>query len=284
MAEKFASVRAIAEQFDARAGRETVPVRAAFIAAPTPVSPPPLTKLLRGGRGGEVKVKLLLSMIWVAVAEPYNVSIPARAWATLLGLEDPEGRGAARINAATRRLVEAGYLKADKRPGQSSQLYLQNELGNGEPYTHPGAAWEAVRAADPRTRRNTPRYLRIPVEIWTHGWIAALGGPALSMLLILLEAARGREPESIWFAPSVAAARYGLNEATRKKGIDELEKYGLVTVDQAAVVRDALSSKRRRNTYTVHPEFFENNPEFQNASIEDVVPAALLARLRSERS
>lgn len=229
-------------------------------------------------------MKLLLSMIWVAVAEPYNISIPARAWATLLGLEDPEGRGAARINAATRRLVEAEYLRVERRRGQSSQLYLQNELGNGEPYSHPGAAWEAVREADSRTRRNTPRYTRIPVEIWTHGWIAALGGPALAMLLILLEAARGRDPEGIWFAPSVAAARYGLNEATRKKGVKELEDYGLVTVNQAAVTRDALSSKRRRNTYTVHPEAFDQNPEFQNASLEDVLAAHLLTRPRSRHS
>jgi hypothetical protein len=260
MVENFEGPRAIAADFAARAQRETVAVRAAFIASPTPAAPPPLTELLRGGRGGEVKVKLLLSMLWVAVKEPYDVVFPARAWAMLLGLEDPDQKGAARVNAAIRRLVEAGYLRAEKRPGQPSQLFLQNELGTRELYSHPGAAWEAVKDADARTRRRTPRYLRLPVELWTHGWIAALSGPAFAMLLILLEAARGNAPVDLWFAPSVAAARYGLNEATRKKGIDELEHFDLVTVKTALVVRDALSSKRRRNTFTVNVGVLDSYP------------------------
>lgn len=271
MSQNFDAVREIASQFDQRAQRESVPLRAAFIASPTPAVPPPLTRLLRGGRGGEVKIKLLLSMIWVAAKEPYNLKIPSRAWAALLGLSDVEGKGAARINAATRRLVEAGYLSAVKSAGQPSQLFLLNELGTREPYSHPGVAWDAVKGADARTRRNTPRYVRIPVELWTRGWIAALSGPALAMLLILLEAARGKEPFDLWFAPSVASARYGLNEATRKKGVDELENYGLVTVDQATVVRDALSSKRRRNTFSLDLEGIQRTPEFQNAPIESVI-------------
>ena len=279
------AVRTIAEQFDARAQRKTVPVRAAFIASPTPTSPPPLTQLLRGGRGGEVKIKLLLSMLWVAVAEPYDVAFPARSWANLLGLDEDEAKGAARVNAAIRRLVEAGYLRAEKRPGQPSQLFLLNELGNGEEYSHPGLMWEAVRDADTRTRRRTPRYVRVPVEIWTHGWIAALSGPAFAMLLILLESARGKEPKNLWFAPSVAAARYGLNEATRKKGIDELESYGLVTVDRALVVRDDLSSKRRRNTYTLHVENFARNPEEQRmVPLESLLPLLTSSTRRSRRA
>ena len=286
MAKKFDDVRAVAAQFDARAQRETVPLRAAFIASPSPITPPPLTQLLRGGRGGEVKIKLLLSMLWVAAAEPYDVVFPSRSWAKLLGLEDSDTKGAARINAAIRRLVQGGYLRAEKRPGQPSQLFVQNELGNGEKYFHPGKAWEAVKDADNRTRRRTPRYVRVPVEIWTHGWIAALSGPAFTMLLILLESARGKEPENLWFAPSVAAARYGLNEATRKKGIDELERYGLVTVGQASVVRDDLSNKRRRNTYTVHTELFEEDPEDQNVPLEDVVHllAPRVSRRREKRA
>jgi len=272
MAKSFEAVRAVAQQFDARAQRETVPVRAAFIASPTGATPPPLTQLLRGGRGGAVKIKLLLSMLWVAAKEPYDVVFPSRSWAKLLGLGEDEAKGAARVNAAIRRLVEAGYLKAEKRPGQPSQLFLLNELGNGESYSHPGLAWEAVKGADARTRRTTPRYVRIPVEIWTHGWIAALSGPAFAMLLVLLESARGKEPRDLWFAPSVAAARYGLNEATRKKGVDELESFGLVSVGQALVTRDDLSSKRRRNTFTVHEDNFGKDPEQQAVPLEAVAP------------
>lgn len=253
--------RDIARHLNERLGRESVPVRAAFIASPSPAMPPPLTQLLRGGRGGEVKVKLLLSMIWVAAAAPYDVTQPARVWAELLGLPDPEVKGAARVNAAIRRLVESGYLSAMKRPGQPSRLTLQNELGTGEEYSHPGAVWDSVKEADARIRRQTPRYTRLPIELWTAGWIAALSGPALAMLVILLESARGQPPKDLWFAPSVAAARYGLNEATRKKGLDELEQYRLISVGRALVVRDSLSTRRKRNTYSILVENFKTRPE-----------------------
>src|SRR4051812_19975859 len=43
--------------------------------------PPPLARLLRGGRGGAVRTKLLLSILWVAAGEGHDVRFPARAFA-----------------------------------------------------------------------------------------------------------------------------------------------------------------------------------------------------------
>lgn len=258
---KIEAARHVAERLHARLARESIPVRSAFVVSSESDVPPPLTQLLRGGRGGEVKVKLLLSMIWVAAAEPFDVTLPARAWAELLGLDDPGTKGAARVNAAIRKLIEMKYLGADKRPGQPSRIILRSELGDGDLYSHPGAAWDAAKDAAPRVRRNIPRYMRIPSALWTSGWVALLSGPGMAMLLILLESARGRNPEDLWFAPSVAAARYSLNEATRKKGLDELESFGLITVGRALVVRDVLSTKRMRNTYTVQMEELMINPD-----------------------
>jgi hypothetical protein len=259
--------RDVASALDARLQRKAVPVRAAFISSPSAAELPAMTRLLRGGRGGEVKLKLLLSMIWVAAAEPFDVTHPARAWAQLIGLPDPESKGAARVNAASRRLVEAGFLAVEKRPGKPSRLILRNETGTGLDYEHPGAAWELVKDADQRARRRTPRYVNIPKEFWTRGWVATLGGPAVAMLLILMESSRGRPMVDLWFAPSVASTRYGLNEATRKKGLDELEKRGLITTYSAIVRRDPLSIHRRRNTYTVLEENFDTNPEDLNARV-----------------
>jgi len=48
---------------------------------------------------GTVRVKLELTFLWFA-ANPHDLAYPARAWATLLGLPDPAGRGARRINEA----------------------------------------------------------------------------------------------------------------------------------------------------------------------------------------
>lgn len=219
-----------------------------------------MTLMLRGGRGGEVKLKLLLSMLWIAVAAPYDVTQPARVWAELLGLEDPEKKGAARVNAAVRRLVEGGFLEVEKRKGHPSRLILREETGTGAPYTHPGSHWEPKKGSTNKPK-DAPRYTQIPSELWTTGWMATLSAPAVAMLLILLEQTRGKNFDGLWFSPSVAAKRYGLNEVTRRKGIDELETFGLITVNRIPVGRGSLSAIRRRNTYSVEMDRFQDHPE-----------------------
>ena len=55
-----------------------------FIVSPVASQPPAMTRILRGGRGGGVvKLKTLLSMLWVAVAEPFDVTESGRVWAQL---------------------------------------------------------------------------------------------------------------------------------------------------------------------------------------------------------
>lgn len=257
----LAAARATAERINERVGRARVQIRSGFVESRVPANPPPLTQLLRGGRGGEVKVKLLLSMMWSAPSAPYDVTFPARTWATLLGLPDPEGKGAARVNDAIRTLTKLHYIRAVQRAGQPSRVFLLNELGTGEPYSHPGEIWQAVKDADSRIRRKTPRYMQLPVDLWVNGWMAALSGTGLAMLLVLLDSARGKEPVRLWFSQSVAKDRYALTEPTRKRGLDELERYGLITVERAQIVRDEVSTRRYRNTYTVHPETLQKLPE-----------------------
>ena len=44
--------------------------------------PTPLARMIRGGRGGEVRLKTYMSMLFIAGKSPHDVSYPARAWAT----------------------------------------------------------------------------------------------------------------------------------------------------------------------------------------------------------
>jgi len=257
----LATAREVASQLSERAQRDSVPLRAGFIESSSPLVVPPLASLMRGGRGGEVKVKVLLSILWTATAAPYSVRRGARVWAALIGLPDPDGKGAARVNDALRTLTEKKFLKSDRRPGKTAQLTLLSELQTGAEYTHPGEAWAAVKGADPKVRRRTQRYVKLPVSLWTSGWIAALDGPGLAMLLILLSSARGRDPENLWFTPQVASDRYALSETTRARGIAELQRYGLVSVYRAPVMRDQISPRRFRNTFTLHTEKFDERPE-----------------------
>jgi len=248
-----------AAQLAGRVSRKSVAVRSSFIVSMDPETPPPMTLMMRGGRGGGVKLKLLLSMLWIAVKEPYDVTQSARVWAELIGLDEPETRGAARVNAAVRRLVEGNFLEVEKRPGQSSRLILREETGRGAAYTHPGSHWEKHEGMP--LPKNAPRYTQLPPGIWTEGWIAKLDAPAIAMLLILLEQTRGKNYDGLWFSPSVAAKRYGLSETTRRKGIDELDKFGIIAVDRVAVGRGTLSEIRRRNTFSIDLTRLSQRPE-----------------------
>lgn len=247
--------RLVAAQLSERIGRGGAQIRNDFIVARSAAEPPAMTRLLRGGRGGgAVKLKVLLSMLWVAVAEPHDVTEPARVWATLIGLEDPAGRGAARVNAAIRTLTDAGYLRVDRRVGRPSRLFLMDETGNGENYTKPSAYWApGVVRSDAVSDRY--RYTGLPSDFWVNGWICVLSGSAVAMYLALLQQANLRSGEPtrhhFWFSPSVAARRYGLTDITRSKALRELEKHQLITITRQVTGR-TLSHLRERNTFSVN--------------------------------
>ena len=98
-------------------------------------------------------------------------------------------------------------------------------------------------------------YFRVPNELWTRGWITALTGPALAMLLVLLQQSAGanRSEQELWFSPAVADRRFHLSEETRKRGLDGLHKLGLVTINRRPITsNNPLEATRLRNTYTLH--------------------------------
>lgn len=261
-AASFFAALNIAAKLDARLDRAAVQIRAAFVVSTTAAVAPPMTQLLRGGRGGgEVKLKLLLSMMWVAAREPYDVTHPSRVWAELLGLEDPEKKGAARISAAIRRLVEGGYLTAEARPGRPSRLILRDETGRGTDYVHPGRYWDPQASeSDLPKRKDKQYYFQLPTEFWTKGWITVLSGPAVAMFLALLEQTRGHRFEGIWFSQSVADRRYGLTEVTRRKGLQELTDTGLIETVRERIGIGTFDTIRYRNTYNVKLEHLANQP------------------------
>src|SRR4051812_10693607 len=77
--------------------------------------PPPLAQLLRGGRGGEVRIKLYLCLNLIATARPYRlIGMPARVWAEAIGLPDPSGNGARRIADALDSLSDSKLIHIDR--------------------------------------------------------------------------------------------------------------------------------------------------------------------------
>jgi hypothetical protein len=216
-----------------------VPLSEPFIRRRNLSDPPPrLTILMRGGQGGEVRLKLYLTMALVAVSPPYDIPpIPARSWAAALGLDDPDHNGARRINDAIGWLAEHDFLISERRRGTPGRVRLLSQSGTGAPYTRP---------------ITTGRYVRLPLGLWDQGWIVRLSGTALALLIVLLDMQSGRG-EAQWIAPAQARRRYDLSPDTWTKGIHELQAVGLVTVRKRPQ-GDFFDFRRMRNSYWVHDE------------------------------
>ena len=58
-------------------------------------------------------VLLYLALIWRCSAPPFSTDLQARKWALLLGLEDPDVRGARRMTNALDVLEREGLVKLD---------------------------------------------------------------------------------------------------------------------------------------------------------------------------
>lgn len=213
-------------------------------------APPPVARLLRGGRGGSVRLKLYLSLLWFAANPPYDVTYPARAWAQLLDLPDPEVGGARRVSDALAWLKAHRFVEVQNRPGLPSRVVLLEESGEGRPYSVPGAAWRTLGREATEEERQRQRYLQLPPEVWTSGWLQVLDGAAIAMLLVILaEKPAARENARVWFSPAEALKRYGLSPATRTKGLNQLSRAGIVTTEKISATRDPFDLRRTRNAY-----------------------------------
>ncbi|WP_194816940.1 hypothetical protein [Nocardia sp. XZ_19_385] len=232
-----------------------------FVADDDEDSKPPLARLLSsgehggGGRGGQLRLKLYLSLLWVAAAAPYEVVRPARAWAGLLGLNDVEERGTRRVQATLRELAERDMIRLRERGGQPSGVTVLSDLGDGERYKPPAEMYNHLRTNEmPSWTLLRHRYFRLPSTLWTTGLIAHLNGPGLAMLLVLRCEQQGRDNTMVWFSPERAANRFGLSESTRRAGLEQLREFGLVT---SATVKlsesgDFIDVIRRRKIHSLN--------------------------------
>jgi hypothetical protein len=249
----------IAQSF-ARQAKRNAPVRYGFIERERPSDPlPPAVALLRGatgGRGiagGDVRLRLLLSLLWAVHDDP-TLTYPHRAWAALLGLDDPETAGARRIRNALRWLDHHGLVQLESSPGRDAVVHLMNDAGTGERFELPGSAFTRLRSKPAQAAKH--RYIQLPSQLWTNGWINALdNGPALVMLLVIWlengKAIKETPAPWVWLSPTMAEERYGLSEDTRLKGARKLTELGLIKTSTRHVPADAFEFRRGRNSYQV---------------------------------
>ncbi|MFK0005516.1 hypothetical protein ACIQTZ_00535 [Paenarthrobacter sp. NPDC090520] len=193
---------------------------------------PPLAQLLRGG--GEVRIKVLLTILMMATKHPHETRVASRELAAMLNLRDADGAGARRANKAISDLVTANLVRRDLRPGHVPNVTILDPSGSGE-------EWNSEQLSG-------TTYITLPPDLWRRGWLIALSGRALALLIILRENTGGRA-KGAWI-PGVRHRQYGLSEDTWTKATKELRESGLLDVEEK--VYSFQGEPRRRNVYTLH--------------------------------
>lgn len=235
-------------------GRQ-LPLRRAFAERPDNTdTQTPLARLLRGGRGGSVRLRLYLAYLWLGAAPPHELTYPARAWAELLDLDEPETAGARRIADAVRWLEKNNFITVTNRAGAPNVIRLLSDAGTGDEYETPGSAYNRLRGKKPEAAK-IHRYIQLPPELWTSGWMAVLTPAALAMLIILRVQVGAKDPdiEEVWIAPDYATRAFLLSEETRTRGLRELGGAGLITIRRRQLVAtDTFDFRRFRNVYRLN--------------------------------
>lgn len=195
----------------------------------------PLVSMLRGGQGGEIRLKLYLCVTLLASHPPFDIDRPiaGRVWAEMLGLPDPEIKGARRVADALAWLDEHKYVELQRRGGMPPRITLLNPIGDGTPYARP-----------------TMPYIQVPIDFWEEQWITQLSGTATALLIILLDLVGGKKRAPTQSLSPEQRRQYALSSDSWTRATAELADVGLIRVGREASGPD-LEWRRARNTYTV---------------------------------
>jgi hypothetical protein len=244
-APNFESARLLERLVDRSKRKSGIQLPIGFVRTEDPESPPPLTRMLRGGRGGAVRLKLYLCMTLIASRPPYDIrSIPARAWAEALALPEPQSLGARRVSDAIKWMSDEKLIAVERGQGIAPTVTLLDPLRTGGKYSRP-----------------VGQYVSLPLGFWRQQWITVLSGSAVALLIVLLDLQGGRKSPAQ--APSLATGqrrRYSLSDDTWARATDELVRHDLLIVRRVADGRD-FDWRRMRNTYWIRKERLDELPD-----------------------
>lgn len=229
-----------------------LPVRHSFARRADGADRSPLMRLMSGGQGGEVALKLFL--VSLLTSRHHEGQVPryrAAALAEWFGLPDPEGNGARRVSHAVTKLHDHNLIgDVDRGRGKRARWTVRREDGSGAAHTPPFGDDGPVADED--------RWLSVPAGVFNRGWLATLSGTALAVLLIVLSEAGGRPGERtstehkkfkavtkyvpVPLPPAKREELYSCSDGFLRQGRRELEAHRLLRVTQripAGLVADA---------------------------------------------
>ncbi|GAA1915973.1 hypothetical protein GCM10009716_26580 [Streptomyces sodiiphilus] len=236
------AVRQLGKAVDMSERHGKVAFSPSFVRSQADGAQPPLARLIQGGRGGEVRLKLYLCITMMATAEPHDIRRPPvpYAWARMLAL--PPETGPRRVTNNLKWLSRNGFIELEARRGSTPAIKLVSLEAPDLPY---------VRAS------TQGRYIGIPLEFWRNGWILRLSPTGIALLFTLLESQGGYEEAR--YVTSERRDTYGLSHNTWTKGRKELEQYGFLTVKRTPQGTD-FDYRRLRNSYWIDEGKFSEKP------------------------
>jgi hypothetical protein len=173
----------------------------------------------------------------------------------LLGLPDPERKGARRVREAILALQRSGLIAVRARGGHPNVVTLLDERGAGGTYAHPGKGPTSSGVW-------SNRYIRIPSEFWTHGRVQDLSAAAVTTFLILLVELNDAKAVSFWISPRNLTERYGISGDTWSKGTRELRDAGIIAIGRVPIrVNDFEESPKKRNTFRLSADIDNRSPQ-----------------------
>ena len=236
-----------------RVVRDACPLRRSFVERPEGATEPtPLSRLLRtqgdaGGKGGGLRVSLLLSLIWLCAKEPYTTARVAAYWAELIGRSDPRDEGARAIRDCLHELQERGVISLVAR-GPRVEIGLNSEtssVGHPRPYLPP---------------YDIEPYLPVPRTFWTRGLAGDLSGAGVAMYLVSHAMTRHDEPD-FFLSGEFFEERFGISRSSKKRGLAELVKHGVLEVRSDSSIDIQTWRNIRRNIYSLHAAFMQPAPK-----------------------
>ncbi len=207
-----------------RSGRDALPLRRTFVQqGDAKKCGGPLSRF--GKRHVALDVYLLAHLL--ASQPPWDVELPAKVWARLLGLAENDSS----TTLITRQWnwLEVQKLVRTERDGRARRVFILDESGDGRGYRHPGVASESAAAEG--------HYFQVSDAYWRAGWHQRLSMSAKIVLLIALSL------QDDFILPVEHAAKWYSLSATRiHDGLSELRTLGLL--EMRVVSRSAPLTER----------------------------------------
>lgn len=193
-----------------RQRRSSTQLRRTFLTTDSEASAP-LAVIVESRRSRALDMLLLLHC--AAGRKPWDVGLPAMAWARALAL--PQTVSSETTISKNWSWLEKEKLIRSERHQRLRQVFLCREDGSGEVYERPDGSNHG--------------FFHLPFDYFTSRWHQKLKMPGKAVLLIALS----REPEFILPAEH-ATDWYGVSADTLQRGLDELRNADLLSVRTAS--------------------------------------------------